>query len=214
MLSLFIYIVGAVSPLNSGWYLAIPDINVFNYLKNKALWRLGCDWDEEFGWKEDLKNFDLNFRGGNKRCTKWNFNGADMDQGLFTHYFILNYGQTFLIDTDLHTVRHFEKGLKYEHDSSSSSRKIIEENLINSCFVPTSFFIHFTGRSKPWLTEKKQGDLKNRRYPNLELWMGLLDELKLPINSTSMQLLNLGSPLGYFNGDMNKKKFEKCIPID
>lgn len=207
------YTVGAVSPLNSGWFLAVPDINVFLYLKRKALWRLGCDWDEILGWKEDLKKFDLNYRGGRKQCAKWNFNGADMDQGLFTHYFILNYGRTFLIDTDLHNVRFFEKGLKYEHDNSRNNM-VIEQNLLDTCFVPTSFFIHFTGRSKPWLSDNKLNGGSNRRYPNLELWMGLLDELKLPINSTSLQLLNLGSPLGYFNADMNKKKHEKCIVVD
>ena len=77
-LNLNTFTVGAASPLNSGWYLAIPDLKTYEYLKKKAIWRLNCDWDEKIGWAEALGPFGLTFRGGKKVVSKWSFNGADM----------------------------------------------------------------------------------------------------------------------------------------
>lgn len=105
------------------------------------------------GWKESLADFDLTYRGGHKKCTQWDFNGADMDQGLFTHYFVLNHGSTLLIDTDLKEARFFEKGLKsgkvLKKDGNNAvmvkTRHV--KDLLNNCHSnnPTLFFAHFTG---------------------------------------------------------------------
>jgi hypothetical protein len=43
-------------------------------------------------------------------CEEWLFNGADMDQGLLFHRFVLNRGSATLIDTDLGQVKRFEQG--------------------------------------------------------------------------------------------------------
>ena len=53
-LQLNTFTIGAVSPLNSGWFLAIPNIEDYHYLKEKAVWRLGKDWDTELGWQEKM----------------------------------------------------------------------------------------------------------------------------------------------------------------
>lgn len=201
------FTVGAASPLNSGWYLAVPNFSVYSYLKKKAIWRLGCDWDENLGWGESIDNFDLTFRGGNRHVSKWSFNGADMDQGLFTYYFLLNNGNANLIDTDTHTVRKFENGLKYSKDV-----KFKMSDVLRTCdgIVPTSFYAHFTGRAKPWLSDDKLG-ASRKISQNLIIWMNFLDELNLPINSSNVHQLSLGSPLGYYNTDMfSKKKKSLC----
>jgi len=206
------FTVGAASPLNSGWYLAIPDQRVHEYLKARSLWRLKCDWDEERGWLERLTDFDLTFRGGGRPVSKWGFNGADMDQGLLTHYYLLNHGNALLIDTDSHIVRKFDAGLKHQPDTKLKMKDVLEK-----CdgIVPTSFYAHFTGRSKPWIVDKEgqPGSKKKSKQPspNMVLWMELLDQLGLPVNSSNAKDLGLGSPLGYFNTDMYKKKTEKCV---
>jgi hypothetical protein len=51
------------------------------------------------------------YRGGLKACNKWLFNGADMDQGLLLHYFIINHGNAFLVDTETKLVKSFDIGL-------------------------------------------------------------------------------------------------------
>lgn len=53
-LDLNTFTIGAVSPLNSGWYLAVPNLADYEYLKQKAIWRLGRDWDEDNGWAEKM----------------------------------------------------------------------------------------------------------------------------------------------------------------
>lgn len=209
------FTVGAASPLNSGWYLAIPDQRVHEYLKERSLWRLKCDWDEERGWLERLTDFDLTFRGGGRAVTKWGFNGADMDQGLLTHYYLLNHGSALLIDTDSHVVRKFDVGLKHKPDTKLKMKDVLEKC---NGIVPTSFYAHFTGRSKPWIVDKDEQAVPSKKIkkssPNLILWMELLDQLGLPVNSSNVKDLGLGSPLGYFNTDMYKKKTEKCIVPD
>jgi hypothetical protein len=203
------FTVGAASPLNSGWYLAVPTKRIYEYLRLKAIWRLNCDWDEKLGWEESLDSFNLTYRGGSRKVEKWDFNGADMDQGLFVHYFVLNFGNALLIDTDSQSVRKFVKGLKYEPDE-----KLKVDDISTSCksLVPTSYFAHFTGRSKPWVPpDKKSSNKKSNLY--IMKWMELLDDLRLSVNSSNVQQLGLGSPLGYFNTDMFKKKKEKCAIV-
>lgn len=65
-----VFTVGAVSPLNSGWYLAIPEKSAYDYMKEKSIWRLGMDWDKERGWNESMPE-GLMYRGGKEPCKKW-----------------------------------------------------------------------------------------------------------------------------------------------
>ena len=209
------FTVGAASPLNSGWFLAIPNQADYDYLRRKALWRLACDWDAAVGWREPLASFDLTYRGEKKLVDAWTFNGADMDQGLFTHYFLLNHGQALLIDTDTQRVRQFTRGLKHKRDQ----RRPMKETL-RACqgLVPTSFYAHFTGKTKPWVAEKTmtQSDVRAKRAKNYfyDQWMRYLDSLGLPITSSNVHELNLGSPLGYYNVDMYSKKKAKCWVVE
>ena len=64
------FTVGAVSPLNSGWYIAVPDKKAYNYMKEKSIWRLGRDWDKINGWKEKIPD-TLMYRGGTQKCKMW-----------------------------------------------------------------------------------------------------------------------------------------------
>ena len=200
------FTIGAVSPLNSGWYLAVTSSVAYKYLKESAIWRLQCDWDKLTGWSRSLDTFNLAVRGG-KPIKTWDFNGADMDQGLLTHYFVLNHGQTLLIDTELGTARHFAQGLLYHPSQQTSMATALA---VCSGEPPTTYFAHFTGRSKPWMMpEKKKGQQQQQqlRKPNwsVQLWMELLNSLELPINSSNVFDLNLGSPLGFFNANFPKK---------
>ena len=75
-LSMNTYTIGAVSPLNSGWYLAIPSIVAYDDMKSKALWRLERDWDKNNGWGHHMPEGML-LRGGENQCKNWDFNGGD-----------------------------------------------------------------------------------------------------------------------------------------
>jgi len=194
------FTVGAVSPLNSGWYLGIPDMEAFNYMREKSVWRLGRDWDEIEGWAERMPK-GLTYRGGHKPCEKWLFNGADMDQGLFAHYFILNHGNALLIDTDLQRARVFQEGLLHAPD------RVEPMNQALSCcqgVIPTAHFVHFTGRSKPWLVP----DLATSTKRDLVIWKKHLDSLNLKVNSSTIANLKLVPPLGFFNANFPKGGFK------
>ena len=64
------FTVGAVSPLNSGWFLAIPERSAYEYMKEKSVWRLGRDWDKETGWAEKMPK-GMMYRGGTKPAKRW-----------------------------------------------------------------------------------------------------------------------------------------------
>lgn len=53
---------GLASPVNSGWFLAVPDLAFYDYLKQKAIARLTSPWSDELGWSEPVPK-DLTFRG-------------------------------------------------------------------------------------------------------------------------------------------------------
>jgi hypothetical protein len=53
------FTVGAVSPLNSGWFHAVPSMEIYEQLKEKAVWRLGRDWSEEEGWAEKMPDVSV-----------------------------------------------------------------------------------------------------------------------------------------------------------
>lgn len=194
------FTVGAVSPLNSGWYMGIPDMEAFNYMREKSVWRLGRDWDEIEGWSERMPK-GLEYRDG-KPCVKWLFNGADMDQGLFAHYFVINHGNALLINTDRQRARVFQEGLLYAADEVEPMATAL------ACcggLIPTAHFVHFTGRSKPWL----QPDLAVSTKRDLVTWKRHLDGLHLAVNSSTIANLKLVPPLGFFNANFPKGGFKK-----
>ena len=204
-LSMNTFTVGLVSPLNSGWYLGIPNKNDYNILHDKSKWRLARDWDKNLGWG-DIMPKGMTYRGG-KVVKEWEFNGADMDQGLLANYFVINKGNAILIDTDLNQIRIFNKGIKYLNPELSSleiSLKCCNGN------IPTNFFAHFTGRSKPWMLNLTDIVLKRRNIAVLS-WLKHLDSLNMEINSSNIMNHSLGSPLGYFNANFPKGGIKGAI---
>ena len=144
-------------------------------------------------------------------CEKWLFNGADMDQGLLCHRFVINKGNALLVDTDTGVARIFNRGYNIEKDVKSNVKETLQ-----CCrgVIPTSHFAHFTGRQKPWMVDLSDID-KRKTNGDLSIWKKHLDELKLEVNSTNIGTLKLGSPLGFFNanfpkgGYKNKQKNDK-----
>jgi hypothetical protein len=229
-----LYTIGLVSPLNSGWYSLTPNQIDYEAMKKFAIWRLGQDWNRETGWGNPFpqtKPKVLYYRGMEKVVTLWDFNGADMDQGLYTHYFLFHEGHTILIDTDMNTVRIFHEGILEKQDEqyhlTSTSltgsggdeeriQKIVHDYIPCPRLIPTDYFLHFTGQSKPWMvlstvndnTIKNEKTLKRKQQQrngrNVILWLKYLDEVKLPVNSTNIATTNFGSPLGFFNANFPK----------
>eukprot|EP01041_Mallomonas_annulata_P001791 gene1791-3476_t len=193
---------GLVSPLNSGWYLALPNAIAYKRMEEKALWRLTRDWDPDMGWGDKMPK-GMKYRGG-KPVKRWEFNGADMDQGLLTHYFLINHGGALLIDTDLQSVARYDRGVKHERE------KDIPLKVAVSCckgMLPTSFFAHFTGRNKPWMVGAAVLHSRKPNSPHAK-WASHLDALNLPVNSTNISSMGLGSPLGFFNANFPKGGFK------
>jgi hypothetical protein len=179
---------GSASPVNSGWFLAIPNIAHYNALWDLAVSRLQSPWDINEGWGAKLPD-KLPYRGGYKFVKDWNFNGASLDQGLFTYYFVLTNGEVQLFD--MKEVRVYDK----EFQLVSANNIAID---LASCGskVPMDSFAHFTGRNKPWLKGPEE-----RKGPDVKLWFATLDSLKLPMNSANPQLQDAKSPLGYFHAN-------------
>jgi hypothetical protein len=197
------FTIGAVSPLNSGWYLAIPDSKAYEYMLAKATWRLERDWDKETGWssKDPHLPAGLTVRGGAPCAKQWDFNGADMDQGLLTHYYVLNHGNVILVDTNLRTATKYPKGLLH------GAGKLVPVGKALDCCnggVPTAFFSHFTGRQKPWMVENIGSLEPVKKNADLIRWCNMLDSLDLPVNSKTIGQLGLGSPLGFWNANFPK----------
>lgn len=132
------------------------------------------------------------------------FNGADMDQGLLFHYFVLNHGNALLIDTDTKLARFFENGLLHENSEKLSTKKALS---VCQGVLPTQLFAHFTGRSKPWMVEEKNF-IAARKGGSLSVWKEHLDSLNLPVNSSNILSLGLGSPLGFYNAGFPKGGFK------
>ena len=176
---------GTASPLNSGWFLAIPNIKAFAYMREKAIVRLTTPWNELIGWNETMPK-EVMYRGWHKPVKKWEFNGASLDQGLIFHYFCLNSGSIQLID--VRQARVYSPGHSFK--LSSINKAIACCNGKPS----TKYFAHFTGRNKPWLSENIKSPSKE-----VKIWLDLLDSLELAVNSTSLKSVSLKSPLGYFH---------------
>ena len=181
---------GSASPLNSGWYLAIPNEKVYNELREYAVGRFSKSWDKKIGWGIPIPE-GMKFSSG-KPVTLWDFNGANLDQGLFTHYFILTNGNIGLIDDREIRMYHRTPGGVEENPTES----IVKQTEVLSCCKgknPKSMFAHFTGSSKPWLQDSSKS-----KNGNLKLWGAMLDELKLPYNSSNIFNQGFKPPLGYW----------------
>ena len=179
------YNTGNASPVNSGWFMIIPKLNEYNELIKLAAWRLETKWNETNGWGKLIPQ-TLKYRGGDKSVRSWNFNGASLDQGLITHFFVVNRGEIQLIDTN--DIKIYSSNYKFTKSTFSKE--------LNCCsgIISTLFFAHFTGRNKPWLLEAL-------KRPNslVKTWLKHLDSLNLMINSTNIATItNYNSPLGYF----------------
>jgi len=179
---------GNASPLNSGWFLAIPNITDYQKMREKAVLRLTHKWNTKLGWGNTIPKHALKFRNGHF-VKKWDFNGASLDQGLLTDYFVLKEGRSMLLDV---------KEASLFAPNFAISRESID-NVLTCCdgYPPIDTFLHFTGKSKPWIN----GDSSNVKRKGVKLWLNRLDELNLPINSSSLRSsgLPLNSPLGYFH---------------
>ena len=193
---------GNASPLNSGWFVAVPNITDFETLRRKAIKRMhGKKWDEQKGWGTPLPS-NIYFRGGKKAVTKWSFNGASLDQGLLTDHFALHEGRVQLVDTEGSPapVRRYGPGYHVQTASLSETLQCCTESSPDSASargkgvsLPTDYFYHYTGKNKPWLQ-----DLTRPKDHSQRLWAQYLDALRLSVNSSNINKHALNSPLGYF----------------
>eukprot|EP01040_Poterioochromonas_malhamensis_P011096 gene11096-12092_t len=184
---------GTASPLNSGWFLAITNTSDFQRLLSLSVLRFVRKWNEVRGWGS-LVPSDLLYRGQQRNVKKWDFNGASLDQGLFTHYFALHEGRMQLFDV---------KDV-IEFDASYTKRVIsrgLEQVVDPLCPLqskrgrsPMDFFYHFTGRNKPWLQ-----NLSKPKDAGVVTWIEIFDSLNLSVNSTTIRGSALKPPLGYFH---------------
>jgi hypothetical protein len=129
----------------------------------------------------------IQFRNNGKHPASWNFNGASLDQGLLTHYFVINQGRVLLLDQ--------RQARKY---NGLGTTPVVYDSLAGplACCkgkLPVSVFAHFTGKSKPWLN-----DIRQTKRKDVKLWGHFLDSLDLPVNSSNIHDLALKPPLGYF----------------
>jgi hypothetical protein len=181
---------GNASPLNSGWFLAIPNATAYEEMHQMAVTRLSQPWNETAGWGHPIPN-GLMLRGWKKQRTvkTWNFNGASLDQGLFIDYFMLQNGGVALVDEGVAKIY----GPRYK-----VVQEINHKDLFAGCrgVEPMRIFAHFTGHKKPWLSNQ----LQSTKSPSLRKWAELLDALKLPnITSANIHELQLKPPLGYWS---------------
>ncbi len=177
--------IGSASPLNSGWYLAIPNIDDYEGLVELARSRMMRKWNETLGWGTPITPNSLFYRGSRKAVTTWNFNGASLDQGLLTHYFVLQHGR----------VQLFDSNLGYKFDKNFSSQLLNLKDVFRKCDIlsPVEMFYHYTGRNKPWLNIDS-----SRKDRALKYWINSFDDLKLNITSAALNAEKLKPPLGYF----------------
>lgn len=176
---------GSASPLNSGWYLGIPNMKDYEEMKVLAVNRARTKWNEKLGWGKEVPT-DLWYRGRGRTVKKWDFNGASLDQGLLTHHFVLTHGRVQLFD--------FKDAELYDENYIHQSREIHELSPRCLSILPTDRFYHYTGRNKPWLQ-----DLDHPKDKSIKYWKTQLDRAGLTLNSTFFQSTKLKSPLGYFH---------------
>jgi len=194
---------GNASPLNSGWFLIVPDMQDYAALRRQAMQRLGRRWNEEKGWGRGIPKTYVFFRGGKREVRRWSFNGASLDQGLFLHYFVLTQGRIQLVDVKDVVVydqypHHYVVSVQQSLQCCQSSERQRDSSNTHGVdpsgpLLPTDMFYHFTGRSKPWLQS-----LSRPKDHSLELWAHYLDSFGFNVNSSNIGQFKLKSPLGYF----------------
>jgi hypothetical protein len=181
---------GSASPVNSGWYLAVTNGSDYQRMKRLTASRfVGKKWDETLGWGTKLPK-DMFYRGQDRPVKKWEFNGASLDQGLVTHYFVLHEGRIQLFDIKKTIV--FDQNYKKTIIQGLNDRSVLPESCKGK--TPMDMFYHFTGRSKPWLT-----NLKKPKDKSVKEWVAILDSLKLSVNSSTINGGLLKPPLGFFH---------------
>ena len=135
---------GGRSPLNGGWFLLTPSLDVFEGFKKLIETRGDLEpgdkppptWDPEVGWGSPL---DLYWKTGGKVPTGkgWYFNAAWSDQGLLYYYF------RFLAELDIiyRPEKQSPKRLTYK------AGPLVEESKLEDFPI---LFEHFAGALKPW----------------------------------------------------------------
>jgi hypothetical protein len=176
---------GLASPVNSGWFIAIPNTKQYEDMKAMAVSRLMHPWDVTSGWGRPVPS-GLEFRT-HKPVTKWDFNGASLDQGLFTDYFVMRHGGV--------TIVHRENCIRYDAGFSQFTLPLSECLSFSSGKPAVDLFAHFTGKNKPWM--KIPG--KDRSGRDVSTWYNALDSLRLSINSSTLSPETLKPPLGFFH---------------
>jgi hypothetical protein len=182
---------GNASPLNSGWFVALPNKEQHADMVTMAQKRLSLPWNETVGWGRIMPNNVL-FRGWKRprQVEKWNFNGASLDQGLFTDYFLLRQGGAILADEEVGRV----------YGSNFTWTVHSQKEIFAACrgLEPMRAFAHFTGHKKPWLSTH----LATTKSPSLRRWAGHLDSLGLPnISTGNIFSMQLKPPLGYWGAN-------------
>jgi len=188
-LSMNTFNTGNMSPLNSGWFLAIPNMTEYNILHEMASRRRCSKWNETIGWGRFMPD-NIYYRGGTRKVMKWDFNGASLDQGLLMDFFFLQRGSAQLVDVAV-TYTYTPSTPTTAHQNHVTSNKLT----LGCCdgLASVHKFHHFTGRSKPWLQ-----NLITTTNPALKHWAAVLDSLHLTVNSSNIHLHKLKPPLGYF----------------
>eukprot|EP01034_Spumella_vulgaris_P031567 gene31567-38994_t len=164
----------------------------FVNMKTLAKYRLTHKWNEIKGWGSEIPP-KLHFKGGVREVKKWDFNGASLDQGLMTHYFILNNGRAQLLDGK--TARIYTPQFKH------TAQPV--QDVLHTCargesgggegMTVEGMFYHYTGQRKPWY---KSQDLRNPKDKSLKLWAVLLDSLNMTLNSQNIHKYDLSAPMG------------------
>lgn len=142
---------GNASPLNSGWFVAIPDAEYYNKMHEKAVERINNPWNKKRGWGTVMPR-GVKYRSGKKTVKNWDFNGASLDQGLLFDTYALH-GRALLLDTNY--------GLEY---TEGDMKRVDLDKLLHSCngVSPVDSFIHYTGKSKPWLQDLDKSKVFNQ----------------------------------------------------
>jgi len=179
--SAFTACAGSTEPLHAGWFLLRPDSGVSRELLRRIAQRPDPFSFEE-GWgAPSPQNIDwTNMRGGHR--SGWRFNGADGDQGLW--YYHMRYFSTagHLIVHD--RIISFRSGQNTSH--VIGQQQVVTEPFQLNVSSPTGSpclyksrsstpsFAHFTGKSKPWMHERRTD---SNVGGTLQLWWAEFDNL-------------------------------------
>lgn len=167
---------GAASPVNSGWFLCSPSVEVYRDLRQLAVNRLTSSWDRAVGWGTPIDTYSpVLMRPWERHSVvkEWEFNGASLDQGLFLYYFVLLPqspgvwvipGRDATPVAEVPTIRHMlhiDVSTARLHsckvsgsralDYSSKTGSVAAMMRLDYEMPPMAKFVHFTGQRKPWV---------------------------------------------------------------